>query len=110
MFMNEFRILRQRQDGLLAAADRLTSFGEDGGLAILAQTTTVSHYPTAAGAFYACVPLQVDGAEAEGAAASFAADASRTLFAYNLGTQVPPAGTKVILHSCGGRWTFRYDG
>jgi hypothetical protein len=95
---------------MLAAALRLSPSGEDGGLAVLAQTVTVTRYPSSAGAFYACVPLQVDGAEVEGAAASFAADPARILYACNLGSQIPPEGTKIVLHACGGRWTFRYDG
>ncbi len=108
--MNDARILRDRQAGELAAADRLYSFAEEGAEAMLAMTTTVSRYPTVPGAFYACVPLAVDGPEVEGAVANFTADTSRIIYAYNLGTQIPPAGTKVLAHSCGGRWTFRFDG
>lgn len=108
--MSESRLLRLRQDDARAALDRRPAPGDDAGLAVLAQTTTLVRYPTAAGAFYACVPLRVDGPEVEGAAASFVADASRTIHAFNLGTQVPPANTRVVVHACGGRWTFRYDG
>ncbi len=108
--MNDTRILRERQDWTRAAALRLAPFTEDGGVAILVQTTVVTSYPTVVGAFYACVPLLVDGPELEGAAATFTADTSEMLFAFNLGTQVPPVGTKIIAHSCGGRWVFRYDG
>jgi hypothetical protein len=108
--MNSTRILRDRQSAILASADRLGAFGEDGGIAILAQTTTLAAYPTDAGSFYACIPLLIDGDEVEGASASFIADPLRTIYAYNLGTQVPPVNTKVLLHACGGRWTFRHDG
>jgi hypothetical protein len=108
--MSETRILRDRQASALSAADRLVSFAEDGSEAVLALTTTVSKYPTVPGAFFACTPLLVDGPEVEGASATFSSDTTRILYAYNLGTQVPAAGTKIITHSCGGRWTFRYDG
>ena len=62
------------------------------------------------GAFYACVPLSIDGPEIEGATASFTTEGTRTMYALNVGTQVPPVGTIIIAHACGGRWTFRYDG
>src|SRR4051812_24792422 len=108
--MNATRILRDRFAAGRAAVDRLAPFAEDGTVAVLAQTKVASAYPTVPGAFYACVPLSIDGPETEGAAAGFTADPTRTIFALNVGTQVPPAGTNVIAHSCGGRWTFRYDG
>jgi hypothetical protein len=108
--MSDTRILRDRQSDALAAVDRLSGFAEEGAEAVLAMTTTVSSYPTVPGAFYACVPLAVDGPEIEGAAANFTADTIRIVYAYNLGTQIPPAGTKILAHSCGGRWTFRFDG
>jgi hypothetical protein len=28
----------------------------------------------------------------------------------NLGMAIPPVATKIVAHSAGGRWTFRYDG
>ena len=108
--MSETRILRDRQSAASALVHRLVPFAEDGAVAILAQTTTVSSYPTVPAAFYACSPLQVDGPETEGATATFTEDATRTIYAFNLGTQVPPEGTRIIAHACGGRWTFRYDG
>jgi hypothetical protein len=108
--MIDTRILREQQAAVLAAADRAANVAEDGTVAILAQTSTVAAYPTVAGAFYACVPLWADGAEIEGAAASFTALGSRTVYAFNLGSQIPPVGTKIIAHSCGGRWVFQYNG
>ena len=108
--MNDTRILRERQAATRAAALRLAPFAEEGAVAVLAETTMVSKYPTAAGVFYACLPVTVDGAETEGAAADFHADLTRTFYALNLGSQVPPRGTLNIAHACGGRWTFRYDG
>jgi hypothetical protein len=108
--MIDTRILREQQAAILAAADRVSNVAEEGSVATLAQTTTVAAYPTVAGAFYACIPLWADGAETEGAAAVFTAVGSRTIYAYNLGSQIPPAGTKIIAHSCGGRWMFQFSG
>ena len=108
--MSETRILRERQAATRDAALRLAPFAEEGAMAMLAQTTVVANYPTAPGVFYACVPVTLDGQETEGASAAFHADQTRTFYALNLGTQVPPRGTLIIAHACGGRWTFRYDG
>ena len=108
--MGETRILRERQSAARAATSRLVPFAEDGAVAVLAQTRAVVSYPTVPAACYACSPLQVDGPEIEGATATFTEDGTRTLYAFNLGTQVPPAGTRIVAHACGGRWTFRYDG
>jgi hypothetical protein len=108
--MSETRILRERQSAARAAALRLVPFAEDGTVAILAQTRVAVSYPTVPAAFYTCSPLQVDGPETEGAAATFTQDSSRMIYAFNLGTQAPPAGTRIIAHACGGRWVFRFDG
>ena len=108
--MNDIRIVRERQALVRATSDRLAPFLEEGSVAILAKTSTVSVYPSVPGACYACVPLHVDGPELEGSVATFSADPSRILFAFNLGKAVPPVGTKLIATSCGGRWSFRYDG
>jgi hypothetical protein len=108
--MIDTRILRLQQAAILTAADRVANIAEDGTVAILAQTTAVAAYPTVAGAFYACVPLSADGAETEGAAASFTVIGSRIVYAFNLGSQIPPVGTRIIAHSCGGRWVFQFNG
>jgi hypothetical protein len=108
--MSDTRILREQQTATLAASDRLKNVAEDGTMAVLAQTTTITAYPTVPGAFYACIPLWVDGLETEGAAANFTPIGLRIVYAFNLGTQIPPVGAKIIAHSCGGRWSFHYNG
>jgi hypothetical protein len=107
----ELRILRDRQcvgqevlDVAQAAAP------PDGSAAVLARTTTVTTYPTTAGAFYACLPQGIDGNETEGAAATYTAETSTPFFAWNAGTAIPPAQTVVVCHAVGGRFVFRYDG
>jgi hypothetical protein len=104
------RILRDRQESAIAADARAARFAEDGSVALLVQTRTVEIYPTTPNAFFACSPVRIDGPETEGAEATFAADATRTIFVYNLGTRVPPVGAVLIAQSCGGRWTFRFEG
>lgn len=108
--MNGTRILREQLAAGRSAVDRLAPHGELGSLAVLVNTRAISTYPTVPGAFYACSPLLVDGPETEGATASFTTEDTRTIYALNVGSQVPPVGTAVIAHACGGRWTFRYDG
>jgi hypothetical protein len=108
--MSNSRIFRDRQAESAAALDRSGANDEWGSLAILAQTTAVSSYPTDPSSFFACRPLNVDGEESEGAAASFTPEPARTIYAFNVGSQTPPLGTRIIITDCGGRWVFRYDG
>jgi hypothetical protein len=81
-----------------------------GSVSEIVTTTTKTTYPTIAAAYYAVQPCRLDGAETEGTGASFSGDSSRIFYAFNLGTQVPPVSTQVLVHSVGGRWVFRYDG
>jgi hypothetical protein len=104
--MNDLRVIRERQ---WAEQEAVGDVQVRDSSAMLAQTTTAKTYPTAAAAFYAVVPCDIDGGEVEGAAATYSQTGSVT-YALNLGTQVPPSGTTVVCHAIGGRWCFRYDG
>jgi hypothetical protein len=104
------RIERERHQDLSNVVDRLEVFEPGGGAVVLVTTTTVSIYPTTAGAFYAANPTEIDGSEIEGSAATYTADPTQVIYVLNQGTQVPPVGTRVIAHAAGGRWVFRYDG
>jgi len=104
------RIERLRHQDLDNLVDRLNVSGAEGSLAQLLTTVTVNVYPTAAGAFYAGNPTYVSGTETEGGVAGYSPDRSQVIYAYNLGTQIPPEGTHVVAHAVGGRWVFRYDG
>jgi hypothetical protein len=104
------RIERLRHQNLDDLVDRLDISGALGSLAQLLTTVEITTYPTTAGAFYAGNPTYVNGTETEGGLASYSPDPSQVIYAYNLGTQVPPAGTRVVAHAVGGRWVFRYDG
>ncbi len=107
--MNDLRVLRDRQSAGRKALDSSLGGAEvRGSSAMLAQTTTVTNYPTTAAAFYAVVFCDIDGSESEGAAAAYVPRTSSVAYAFNLGTQIPPSGTMVVCHAVGGRWCFRY--
>jgi hypothetical protein len=108
--MNDLRILRDRQTAASTALDRAGGQDTYATAAMVVITTTVTTYPTSAAEFYACNPELLTGSEAEGATPTFTSDTSTVLYALNLGTAIPPNGTKLVLHSVGGRWCFRYDG
>ena len=103
------RIVRDRQGYQYGAVD--TAIGEppDGNAAILGTTTTITAYPTSAGAYYAMNPTEVNSNEVEGGAATYVVDTSTTFYAWNTGTTIPAVGTRVICHGVGGRWVFRWD-
>ncbi len=110
---NDARVLRDRQGAARDDLDSSLGGGEPyGSAAEVVQTTTISTYPTIAGAFYACVPCDIDGAEVEGGAATYVPRAGAPpIYCLNLGTSIPPVGTTLLVHGVGGgRWTFRYDG
>jgi hypothetical protein len=107
--MNDLPVIRDRQQAAPEILDRATGRAPEGTAAVLAQTTTVSTYPTTASAFFACLPTDIDGSEAEGASATYVQESSMVFYAWNAGTQIPPAGTAIVCHAVGGRWVFRYD-
>ena len=108
--MSSTRILREREAEARSTLDRMGTRTEEGVLSVLVVTITVATYPNTPSAFFACRPLSIDGAEREGATATLTVDAARVFYAYNVGTQIPPAGTRLIVTGCNGRWVFRYDG
>src|SRR6202795_2199431 len=108
--MSDLRVMRERQAAASAALDR--SAGQDpyGSAAMCVITTTVHTYPVVAAEFYACHPELLTGPETEGGGAVFTADTGTVVYAVNVGTAIPPSGTKLVIHAAGGRWVFRYDG
>jgi hypothetical protein len=104
------RVERLRNLALLDSVERMGGLGTEGSPAHLLTTVEIETYPTTANVFYAGNPTYVSGTETEGGAAGYAADASQVIYALNVGTKVPPEGTRVVVHSVGGRWVFRYDG
>jgi hypothetical protein len=103
------RIERERHQDLEDLVDRIAR-GDDGAAASrLVRTTTITTYPTTAGRYYGCNPVEIDGTETEGGAATYTADTNQVIYCLNVGTTIPPAGTNLIASAVGGRWTFRYD-
>jgi hypothetical protein len=109
--MNDLRILRDRQTAASAALDGSRADADPyGSAAMCVITTMVLTYPTAASSFFACNPELLNGSESERAEPTFTPDTATVIYAVNLGTVIPPHGTKVVIHAVGGRWCFRYDG
>ena len=107
--MKDARILRERQRAIQHVLDGSPELAPSGSAAVLAKTTTVGRYPASPSAFYALIPQDIDGAETEGAAATYVAEGSAVFYAWNAGSTAPPTGTPVVCHAVGGRWVFRYD-
>jgi hypothetical protein len=109
--VNDLRILRDRQTVAANGRERAARNGlHFGSAALCVVSTRVTTYPTTAATYYACNPELLGGSEAEGAAPTFARDGATVIYALNVGTAIPPEGTKLVIHATGGRWCFRYDG
>ena len=96
--MDEDRILRARHADLAIDADRADMPPSVGGQPLLVQTKTVTSYPTSAGRYYAVTVVDPDGVEGEGNVATFSVR-SVTFYALNIGSAVPPSGTKRLFMS-----------
>jgi hypothetical protein len=99
---------RNRQLEALADLDLLPDDQVDGAAGMLLVTTTCSSYPTAAGSVYCCNPVWIDADDTEGATPTFSA-AADTIYALNVGSEVPPAGSNVIAVAVGGRVVFAWN-
>ena len=101
--------LRNREAALALDLSRTTSPPGASSSCVLAQTTTLSSYPTLPQSFYACVPVALLGSEVEGGPATFA-PGPEVFYALNVGSAVPLSGSLVLAVFVGNRWIFRYDG
>jgi hypothetical protein len=108
--MSDTRLNRQRHEELATiVANHPNRFG-GATTSALAVTTTQATYPTTASTFYAMNAQSINGSQVEGNTALLVTDTTSVFFAWNAGTQIPPSGTTVVVHSVGGNWMFRYDG
>ncbi len=105
---DEAERLRVRDGALADGLSLAPDLNDPGTPCLVARTTTIATYPTAAQRFYACSPVAVLGPEVEGGAAALSPLAS-TFFALNLGGTVPPPGTDLVVAFVGNRWVFRHD-
>lgn len=91
-------------------AERQAAAGEyrqPGAPRLAAVTVTVSAYPSAAAAFYACKARTISGTEAEGSVGTEVSDPG-IFYAYNLGNAVPPTGSRVECLYVPNRWVFTF--
>jgi hypothetical protein len=105
----EISILRRRHDELGDATDERRGLTVNCMPAVVVVTYAKSSYPTVAGSYYACHPVAVSGTESEGSTLVATTDTTQTLYVLNLGTAIPPAGTKVIAHGIAGRWEMTFS-
>ena len=100
---------RVREDEIHDRLSQLDQTSAIGAPSLVAQTTTITSYPSAARQFYACRAQTVLGKEVEGGAGTLTPNPSLFL-ALNLGTVVPPVGTTILATFVDSRWVFRHDG
>lgn len=99
--------LRQNDDDLQQEMTKEALSGVQAGGYLVVRTATQGSYPTAANRFYHCEIESVLGTETEGSSATFDG-ASKTIKAYNLGSGIPPVGTRVIACHVPYSWVFQY--
>lgn len=107
--MDDARRLRDRADSRAAALTRDPRGSLRGAPVLLARTKVHASYPATAAVYYACETQGILGAEAEGGPGVLSTNGD-TVYAFNLGSGVPPQGTPVVLTFVGNRWVFRHDG
>jgi hypothetical protein len=100
--------IRQMDSDAAAERSRVSSPPTAGAASLLGQTVAVSTYPTTAAVYYGITPVGALGTQTEGSAGTFT-PGTATFFALNLGTEIPPVGTLILLTLAGNRWVFRYD-
>ena len=105
---DDVKRLRVRDDAIAGDLSAAPYLADPGTPCLVAQTTKVGTYPTAARRFFACSPVAVLGAETEGGAATLS-PLTPIFYALNLGGTIPVQGTNVILSFVVNRWVFRYD-
>ena len=100
--------LYQRLDDTRDAIDR-QGIARGGTYSQVCRVVAPATTPEDPQVYFKVVAQKVSGPLAEGSAASFA-DQGGSFTAFNLGTGIPPGGTKVIVSHVAYRPVFRYDG
>jgi hypothetical protein len=103
------RELRARVDELESALERIEAGDLACGAAKVVRTVSLGSYPTGSGVnrVFAVRDVVVSGTETEGATATSTVD-TRTFYAVNVGTGIPPVGTDLIAVQVPHVWAFRY--
>lgn len=92
---DDLATLRNRINGLRDDIDRLIREGHGQAGAFVARTVLETTYPTAAARYFACVPSDLTGTEAEGASAVVGPGVEK-FHAFNLSTTIPAVGSNVL--------------
>jgi hypothetical protein len=107
--INEAAVQRRRLDEIDALSDERPDGPGLGAVAVVGVTATDGAYPVSANSMFRIDAELVVCSEKEGAEASFSGLGSR-VYAANIGTGVPPLGTKVVAWLVdGGRLVFQFD-
>ena len=115
---DRFRSLRLRWDDLRdpgATTGRLRTHTLDAPTAaatprFVGQVVNGGAIPTATDRIYLVNPIQLSGAEAEGAAATVAVDATRKVPVVVIGSTAPKAGDILVAFAVAGRWVAMMGG
>lgn len=104
---DEARTLRAQVEGLEATLDRLDRDDGRTSAVVLAQTVTVSSYPTGSGPKVIGVKaVTLTVAETEGATPTIATTGNAFYVCF-LGSTLPAVGTNLLLEQAQGRWVAR---
>lgn len=106
---DQARIVRARAAAFRAALDRAGAAAEPAAARRLVQVYDGGAMPTAADRVYYTHPVELDGAETEGAAGSPAVDASTTIPVVVL-RHAPSVGDQLVATAVGGRWVAERGG
>ena len=107
--MDDSRILRDRQAAARAAIDRAAAVPGVAAARRLVQVYDGGAMPTAADRVYLTHPVELDGAETEGGAASPYVDTLTTIPVVVL-WHAPAVGDQLVATAVGGRWVAEKTG
>lgn len=81
-----------------------------GASTVLVKTSTKGSYPMDPDRYFYCQCCRIGGPEVEGGDGTVDPIGGAFLYAYNIGSRVPPSGTVLHATFVAGRWIIRYDG
>lgn len=103
------RLYRERQADQIDEIPQLPDSSCMGSTSLVVVTTTDGSYPVVAGTWYTVQVTELSGDEKEGGTVSATTPSGTAFYALNLGTAIPPIGTKLVITQLDGIWTFTYN-